>query len=109
MSEKQKFSRRKFISTTSKGLATIPLLTLVDENAAAATKIEESHPTAAALGYVHDADGAPKRLSADQKTQFCDNCLQYMASDEDGWGPCALFPGFLVAAKGWCNVWVAKP
>ena len=84
--EEQKISRRKFVSTTTGTLATIPLVK-------------------------HDADDVEvdrfaKRATEEGKKQFCDNCLHYKPSEEEGWGPCAIFPGFVVAAKGWCNVWV---
>ena len=117
MREEQEISRRKFISTTSKAVATIPVVALFgarafgEEAAAGVPKLDESNPTAVALGYKHDAndvdvDRFAKRATEEGKTQFCDNCLHYKPSDEEGWGPCAIFPGFNVAAKGWCNVWV---
>ena len=92
--------------------AAIPVMTLGANRlwaAEALPKVEESHPTAQALSYVHDATASPKRTKPEQQTQLCDNCLHYTASAEEGWGPCALIPGHLVAAKGWCMVWVAKP
>ena len=103
-------NRRNFVRRST---AAIPLLALGGNRlwaAEALPKVEESNATAQALGYVHDATTSPKRTSEEQKTQFCDNCLHYGASaEEDGWGTCALIPGYLVAAKGWCIVWVAKP
>ncbi len=117
MTEEQKISRRKFISTTSRTLATIPVVAVLGEpafgeQAGATAKLDETNPTAVALGYRHDANEVDvgrfaKRASEEGKKQFCDNCLHYKSSDEEGWGPCAIFPGFAVAAKGWCNVWVA--
>ena len=77
--------------------------------------IAEDHPTAAALSYVHDAEKSPKRGTEEQRNHYCDNCIHYKATavaepnPQDGRGTCALLPGFLVAAKGWCSVWVAKP
>lgn len=117
MTKEKKPSRREFISTTSRTVATIPVVAVFGERAfgeqaGAAARLDESNPTAVALGYRHDADDVdvdrfPKRASEEGKTQFCDNCLHYKPSpDEEGWGPCAIFPGFNVAAKGWCNVWV---
>lgn len=117
MTKEKKLSRREFISTTSRTAATIPVVAVLGERAfgeqaGAAARLEESNPTAVALGYRHDAndvdvDRFPKRASEEGKMQFCDNCLHYKPSqDEEGWGPCAIFPGFNVAAKGWCNVWV---
>ena len=48
----------------------------------------------------------PKRAGDAGATQFCDNCQLYQGGDE--WGPCSIFPGKAVAAKGWCNAWVPK-
>lgn len=82
-----------------------------DAHAAPLEKVSEDNPTAKALAYVHDAEASDKRATAEQRTQFCDNCLHYQpqADAADGWGGCAVIPGYLVAAKGWCMVWVAKP
>ncbi len=110
------YSRRRFLTTSAKGAATIPLVSILGIGqvwAADLPRLEESDPVAMALGYVNDADATdtakfPKRASEESKTQFCDNCSQY-AVTEEGWGTCAIFPGKLVAGRGWCNVWVAKP
>ena len=114
-------NRRKLLR---RGAATIPVLALgggrlwaADEAGGEAELelIAEDHPTAKALSYVHDAAKSPKRVTDEQKTQFCDNCIHYVEKDpvgpepEDGRGTCALLPGFLVTAKGWCSVWVVKP
>ena len=92
--------------------AAIPVLAVGGSRIIAAealAKVTEDDPTAMALSYVHDADASPKRTTDEQMTQFCDNCLHYGANAEDGWGTCAVIPGKLVADKGWCMVWVAKP
>ena len=109
-------SRRRFIATSAKGAAMIPLVSILGHGrtwAADLPKLDEADPTAMALGYVHDANDTdtakfPKRATDEGKTQFCDNCLQYVET-EPGWGTCAIFPGKLVAGPGWCNVWVAQP
>ena len=71
---------------------TIPLLTILGEQAWSAERISESHPTAVALGYVHDGedvDGAQNpTFTPDQR---CDNCVQYAATS-DGWGTCNISP-----------------
>ena len=116
MSQEHSLSRRRFVAATAKGVALIPALNLVSANAAEPLpRIEETHAMAVALGYRHVADEVdvaqfPRRAGAEGKTQFCDNCIQYETENEqDGWAPCKIFPGFTVAAKGWCNVWVIKP
>ncbi len=108
-------SRRTFMRHSA-GLATIPLLSVLGTSptrAAGEVKISEDDPVAVALGYKHDATAVdtskfPRRAGSEGATQFCDNCLQYKATEEE-WGTCAIFPGKLVAAKGWCNVWVPIP
>ncbi len=79
--------------------------------AAPTEKVSEDNATAQALSYVHDAEASPKRATAEQKKQFCYNCLHYdkTVGGEKGWGACAVLPGYLVAGKGWCMVWVAEP
>ena len=41
--------------------------------------------------------------------QFCDNCALYDKTAAEGaeWAGCSLFQNRKVAAKGWCNAWVA--
>jgi len=111
-------SRRTFLGYTA-GLAAIPLLDLTGAptaRAAGEVKISEDDPLAVAFGYKHDANDVdiarfPKRAAPANdmfpagEDQFCDNCGQYVATEE-GWGTCVILPGKLVAAKGWCNVWV---
>jgi hypothetical protein len=109
MSKKQ-LTRRQMIKSTGQGLALLPLLTLQTQQVWAAERITEDHPTASALGYVHSAaevDVAkyPKRAGDEGAKQFCSNCSQY-AVTEEAWGTCGIFPNFLVAKDGWCNVWV---
>ena len=92
--------------------AAIPVLAVGGSRifaAEAPPKVTEDDPMAVALSYVHDAAASPKRTTDEQKTQFCDNCIHYAETTEDGWGTCAVLPGKLVAAKGWCMVWVVKP
>ena len=115
-------NRRKLLTRTA---AAVPVLALGANGARAAQaaqeplpKIEESNPTAAALSYVHDATTSPKRTTEEQKKQYCDNCIHYKATEgaaEGGrrgrrrLGDVRCPPRLLVAAKGWCMVWVAQP
>lgn len=61
--------------------------------------VAESDPTAKALGYVEDASTTknPKHKPGDK----CANC-QFYSGGATGYGPCQLFPGKAVSAKGWC-------
>ena len=74
-------------------------------------KLQESDPTAQALGYRHSADAVdPAEYPRFEPGQACANCSLYLAgqSSDPGWGGCSLFPGKLVDAQGWCNAYVAK-
>ena len=104
--------RRAFLKKSALTLGAIPVANLLSSSsawAAGEVEITEDDPMAVALGYKHsakevDTAAYPKYAEG----QLCDNCVQYKATSDD-WGTCAIFPGKLVAAKGWCNVWVAIP
>jgi hypothetical protein len=75
----------------------------------AVARLEETDPQAVALGYRHDTRRVDKtKFPKHDLTQVCDNCQLYQGQAQDVWGPCALFAGKQVAAKGWCSAWVKK-
>jgi len=101
-------SRRRLITF----VATLPFAAFLGLRAQlhAATanlpRVGPDDPTAKALGYVEDASSVdPKANPTFKPGNCCANCLHYKASATEAWGPCALFPGKAVAAKGWCRVW----
>ena len=104
--------RRKFLQQCGLGLGALPLINLLGNSAWAAGEphASEDDPMAMALGYKKVAEESADRsaLGAAAETQFCDNCVQYVATSDDA-GTCAVLPGKLVTAKGWCKVWVAMP
>jgi hypothetical protein len=67
--------------------------------------VSPDDPTAKALGYVEDASTTkdPKHKAGDT----CANC-QFYSGGATGFGPCQLFPGKAVSAKGWCISHTAK-
>lgn len=76
---------------------------------AQAAMVNEKDAQAAALGYVADTTKVDaKKFPKHAATQLCNNCQLYAAKATDPAGPCALFPGKLVAGKGWCSAWVKK-
>ncbi len=105
------FSRRTFFQTLAVAL---PAGTVALQNTAQAAdlpQLDPSDPTAKALMYVHDAadvDTANPAAARFEVGQTCDNCAQIQGNDGDAWRPCGIFPGKVVAAAGWCSVWVAK-
>ena len=78
--------------------------------AQAGPKLEETDPTAVALGYKQDAtkvDAAkyPKHAAADN----CGGCQLFQGKPKEATGGCPLFAGKQVAATGWCSAWAKKP
>ena len=103
-------TRRKFIRSTAL-IAAVPAVgTAVSAQADNhLTLIDEADPSAAALGYRHDATQVdttkyPKKAGPEGAKQLCLNCSLYQPKT-DAIGGCQIFPGKNVAAQGWCNVW----
>jgi hypothetical protein len=102
-------SRRRFLVHTAITAATVPLgATLLTRPAQAQdiVPLPLDNATAAALAYSEDASGIshPSFKSGSN----CTNCQFYTGAGGDARGPCTLFPGFSVAAAGWCTAWAAK-
>ena len=77
---------------------------------AQAADMKQADPESAqakALAYTHDAGSVDSakfpNFAAGSK---CANCQLYQGGDE--WGGCAIFPGQLVNANGWCSAWAKK-
>jgi len=97
-------SRRKFIQLSVASVAVLASAKTV----LAQPVLSETDPQAQALGYVSDFNKVDKaKFPKYQPGQECDNCQLYTAKDETS-GTCSAFPGKLVQAKGWCNLWVKK-
>jgi hypothetical protein len=95
-------TRRSFLYALGTGVIAIPLNTLTRQGsalAADAPKLDLEDPTAKALEYVHESPDT---------TKLCVGCQFYTGAAGAEWGPCAIFPGKLVSAKGWCKSWVVK-
>lgn len=102
-----RLSRRSFVSgigaAAAVGAAGLP----AELRAQELPRLDESDPTARALNYAHDATtvDAAKRFEG----RFCNNCVLYQGAADDDWAACSIFPGKLVAGKGWCSAWAPKP
>jgi hypothetical protein len=109
-STKPDSSRRQFLNRLAVASASLPVVVLLGgirtARAEEAPHMDEADPMAKALRYVHDAARSEGRVDA---TALCENCLHYSAVSGSEWGPCALFQGKQVNAKGWCSAWVKKP
>lgn len=66
-------------------------------------------PQAKSLGYVHDAANVDQEKYARfEPGQNCANCALFQAKGDEEWAGCSIFPGKLVNAAGWCNVYAPK-
>jgi len=82
---------------------------LQTESRAASAELSENDPTAQTLGYKADAATVDTtRYPKYQAGQACANCQLYQGKSGDTSGPCPVFAGKLVAAKGWCSAYVKK-
>ncbi len=97
----KEISRRKMLGLSAAALIVGPALALNGRSAIAADMphVDPGDAQAKALAYVH------KAASADAQ---CANCQLYSGDAGAEWGPCAIFPGKLVSASGWCSAYVKK-
>lgn len=94
-------SRRRFLKIAGGTTAAVVALGGLPRFARAADlpHVTDADPTAKALDYVEDAS---KSTNAKYKAgDDCANC-QFYTGGATGYGPCQLFPGKSVNAKGWC-------
>jgi hypothetical protein len=100
-------TRRQFVITLLP--AATAMLALSRTAQAQAAKVEETDPTAIALGYKHDATKVDaKKFPTFVAGRNCSNCQLYQGKPTDAWAPCAIFAGKQVNAKGWCSAWAKK-
>ena len=61
------------------------------------------------FGYVKDAAKADKvKFTKWAAGQDCAGCSLYQGTAGSAEGPCQIFAGKIVAAKGWCSAYVKK-
>lgn len=108
MIEETASPRRRFLKLAGGAVAAAALLGSLPRRVWAAGLPHLSaatNATAKALKYVEDNTkaGAPHKPGQD-----CSKCMHYSGKPGDAYGPCAIFPGFDVNAKGWCSGFQAK-
>lgn len=101
-------NRRSIIIATTAATATTLLAGRPTRAAEPLKPLDTSHPPAKALKYVNDFNNADPSVYEAGSGERCSNCVHYEARNDEQ-GTCAIFPGFSVAAKGWCAGWVAAP
>ena len=102
-------SRRRFLARTVAAAIAAPLAARMLARAAHAAElppIPADHATAVALAYTEDAASASH--PSFKPASLCSNCQFYTGTADAARGPCTLFAGYSVAAKGWCSAWAKK-
>lgn len=100
-----KLNRRVFMMHLAVGAGAVVLL----KNARAQTAVAESDTQAQALGYKSDASKVDKTKQAKYAPgQLCSSCALYQGATGASSGPCPIFAGKVVSAKGWCSAWAKK-
>ena len=105
---KKNLSRRTFVQALAVTAPASAMLLSEQARSADMPKLDVNDPTAKALIYVEDVadvDTSNPAAARFEPSQNCANCIQIQGADGDAWRPCAIFPGKLVAAAGWCSVW----
>lgn len=106
MNDKLNPGRRRFFALTATATGAAVLASALPRSAFADDLPHQTldDPTAKALNYTEDAEKAP---APHQAGQSCVNCNFYKGG-ATGYGPCDLFPGKSVNAKGWCSGYAKK-
>lgn len=90
-------------------VATAAGVVAVHRGAQAQAMASETDPVSMNFGYKEDAAKVDKAKQPKYAAgQTCANCSLFQAPATAATGPCPLFPGKQVTAKGWCNAWVKK-
>lgn len=103
-------ARRRFLKLAALGAALAPIGASVLPRigrAADLPALDSNDATAKALKYTEDATTAKAEANFKPGSD-CANCQFYQGKAGDERGPCMLFPGKSVHAKGWCASWAKK-
>ncbi|MFL6691720.1 MAG: high-potential iron-sulfur protein [Ramlibacter sp.] len=100
-------TRRVFMLQVATGPAALAAAVASAQDAPA--RVDAKDPQAASLGYTEDAGQVDaRRFPRRTAEQLCANCQVYSGKGNEPTGPCTVFAGKLVTAKGWCSAWVLK-
>lgn len=107
MTDETASNRRRFLKLAGGAAAAVALLGALPRRVMAALPhlSAATNATAKALHYVEDDTKAP---APHKPGQDCAKCMHYSGKAGEAYGPCAIFPGFDVNAKGWCSGFSAK-
>ena len=103
-------SRRRFFAATGTALGAAAIVSALPRVARAddLPHLALTDPTASALNYTEDASKVDEAKAPTYVAgSACANC-NFFQGAAAAWGPCSLFPGKAVNAKGWCAGYAKK-
>ena len=101
--------RRDFLKFGTLAVASVAVGIRARESAAQGAQLDEKDATAQSIGYKHDAAKVDKaKFPKYAAGQTCANCQLFQGKPGDAWGPCPIFGGKNVNAKGWCSAYIKK-
>jgi hypothetical protein len=101
--------RRDFLKISSLAVASIAIGAHAGASFAQGAQVDEKDATALSLGYKHDTTKVDKtKFPKYAAGQECANCQLFQGKPGEAWGPCPIFPGKVVSAKGWCSAYIKK-
>ncbi|UOB59782.1 high-potential iron-sulfur protein [Burkholderia pyrrocinia] len=104
-----KFSRRRFIATTTVLASALTFGRRAAAADAGAGAVQESDANALALGYKTDASRVDHaKFPQFQAGQACASCQFFQGKTGAAMAPCTIFSGKQVNAKGWCSAYAKK-
>lgn len=100
-------ARRHFLFTLATascvGIAALPASRALAQNAGSLPHLSEEDPLAKSLGYKANASAVDKaKFPTFKPGQDCSLCRFYQGTAGQAFGPCQVFAGKAVSAKGWC-------
>jgi hypothetical protein len=67
------------------------------------SRVDENETKARNIGYRHDVSAVDQaKYPKYQAGTMCSNCQFFKGAPGEPWGPCQVFSGRQVSAKGWC-------
>lgn len=102
-------SRRTFLKASPLVVLAPSLARGASAQTAPSPSVSPADPQAQALGYVDDASQVNRaQYPQYAQGQHCSVCELYQGPAQSAEGPCQIFGGKLVAARGWCSSWTRK-
>lgn len=107
--ERSEPARRRFLKLAIGAAAALPACAVMARRLRAQERVDPSSELAQDVRYVEDADAIdPAEFPDYTQGEYCADCALYRGGEGDEWGPCDIFGGDLVAAKGWCTAFIVR-